>query len=250
MKKSIKLCLLLILVLIMAVSLFGCGDSATRSSTTHKRTSDSDVEKNFKMKRIEGGYSIEEYIGASENVHIPSEYKGYKIKKIEEHSFQHNKFVEKITVPSSIETIGDYAFACKNLKSVELNEGLKKIGDYAFSDAKINSITIPKSTEQIGAYAFSGCERLQTVALNEGLKSIGEMAFYQTDIREITIPKSVEKMGSSVFLSSGLKEANCKVGDKPDGWHEDWDVVNTKKIGSVIEGYKLKKFRCRINWGS
>ena len=58
MKKSIKLCLLLILVLTMAVSLFGCGDSATRKSTTHKRTSDSDVEKNFKMKRIEGGYSI------------------------------------------------------------------------------------------------------------------------------------------------------------------------------------------------
>ena len=86
--------------------------------------------------------------------------------------------------------------------------------------------------------------------LYEGLKSIGERAFYQTDIRGITIPKSVEKMGSSVFLSSGLKEANCRVGDKPDGWHEDWDVVNIKKIGLAFGGYKLEKSRCRVNWGS
>ena len=83
---------------------------------------------------------------------------GDKIKKIAEHSFQHNKFVEKITVPSSIETIGDYAFACKNLKSVELNEGLKKQGTMPLVVQKLIQLLFQEAQNKSEHMPFQGAK--------------------------------------------------------------------------------------------
>ena len=253
MKKSIKLSLLFMLILAVVISFFGCGNSTASNSSRHKKMSDSEIEKNFKMKRIEGGYSIEEYIGESENVYIPSEYKGYKIKKIEGNSFQNKEFIEKIAVPSSVETIGYYAFACKNLKSVELNEGLKKIGTSAFSGTSLDSVVIPGSVEEIGERAFSWCKNLKKVDLNEGLKSIGDGAFSNTNIRQIIIPKSVINMGNAIcYCCMELNGIYCRTNRKPDEWHKDWDARSYIDHGFDWElgGSKMTVLKHNnIRWG-
>ena len=171
MNKNIKLSLLFILILTVVISFFGCGKSTTRNSSKDKKMSDSEIEKNFKMKRIEGGYSIKEYIGESANVYIPRKYKGYTIKKIEEEAFAGMKFLEKVEVASSIEEISSEAFKdCEALKTVTLKEGLKKIGYRAFHNASIETITIPSTVEYVNG--FDGCKNLKTVTLKEGLKKI------------------------------------------------------------------------------
>lgn len=38
----------------------------------------------------------------------------------------------KVTLPSSLKKIGEYAFSCTGITSVELPEGLTEIGEYAF----------------------------------------------------------------------------------------------------------------------
>ncbi|MEX1816136.1 leucine-rich repeat protein [Metamycoplasma hominis] len=75
-----------------------------------------------------------------------------------------DKKTTKVTIPSSVKEIGEWAFSdCKYLKEVILNEGLEKIDSGAFQDTNIESIFIPGSVKEIGESAFSGCWYLKEV---------------------------------------------------------------------------------------
>lgn len=132
------------------------------------------------------------------------------------------------TVPVSVEEIKDAAFeSAKNLSKLTLNYGLKKIGEYAFSCSGIESINIPTSVSQIGDAAFSGCEaltqvswpysvsniatrmfegclKLKTMVLPEGVKVISDMAFIDCiGLEEVVLSDTLTTIGSSAFR-------NCK----------------------------------------
>jgi hypothetical protein len=91
-----------------------------------------------------------------------------------------------ITIPSSVTSIGEYAFAdCSGLKSAPFAEGaeLKDIGNYAFRGCtKLTSITIPSSVISIMEGAFGGCSALATVYLPKKIAAaeLGESAFDDT----------------------------------------------------------------------
>lgn len=100
-----------------------------------------------------GGVAIEDYIGDSNNVVIPSEIDGVNVVKICGSAF-HHKDIESVVIPKTVKEIesggwGTGAFShCENLSSVTLNEGLVNIGSYAFNDCpKLKSIRIPKSVK-------------------------------------------------------------------------------------------------------
>lgn len=125
-----------------------------------------------------------------------------------------NSELKSLTLPDSVENIGQYAFAkCRSLQVVEFGEGLREIGYYAFSDCVMLEKTIygGNKLEKIGDRAFYNCVRLVSTdpdyvsgegaatsyVLPEGVVYIGEYAFYNVSITEITIPSTVETM---VFL--------------------------------------------------
>lgn len=82
--------------------------------------------------------------------------------------------LKKLTVPSNIKSIGDYAFANnvgtsideRYLKEVVLEEGVETIGQGAFYNSGLVSVTIPKSVKSIGKYAFDGNWEISTVHYN------------------------------------------------------------------------------------
>jgi hypothetical protein len=58
--------------------------------------------------------------------------------------------VEKIELPSTVKTIGQYAFSsCEKLAEVKLNEGLERIGGGAFSGTALQKVVVPFSLEEI-----------------------------------------------------------------------------------------------------
>ena len=193
MKKSIKLSIFLILVLAIALSVFGCAKK-TPKKQAEKKLTDSDIEKLFEMERVSGGWAIRKYRGESGNVTIPSTYKGGKIIEIIEEAFAENSYINKINVEAN----------------------LKKIGEEAFSKSSLKELRILGTVEKIGDDAFSECKYLETVTLNRGLREIGEGAFKKTIIGEIAMPSTVEKIGDGAFygckylrtatLNEGLRE--------------------------------------------
>ena len=70
-----------------------------------------------------------------------------------------------ITIPESVTSIGDYAFAnCRSLTSITIPNSVTNIGDWAFYECdKLTSITIPNSVTNIGRYAFCYCQNLSDI---------------------------------------------------------------------------------------
>ena len=75
--------------------------------------------------------------------------------------------IASIIIPSSVKSIGDYAFANINSRKISnlvLPSEIISIGDYAFAgNTYIEQIDFGKSLESIGAYAFQGCTRVMTM---------------------------------------------------------------------------------------
>jgi len=69
-----------------------------------------------------------------------------------------------VTVPSSVKTIGAYAFHGKGVNNVTLPEGVTAIGECAFDDCQyLETISVPKTLTSIGANAFRGNFSFTTV---------------------------------------------------------------------------------------
>ena len=98
----------------------------------------------------------------------------------------YNSGITSVTFPSSLTSIGEWAFyRCSGLTG-ELNLGectsLTSIGDWAFRDCSgLTSISLPSSLTSIGNYAFYECSGLTSVDLNgcTSLTSVGGYAFYK-----------------------------------------------------------------------
>ena len=85
--------------------------------------------------------------------------------------------VNTLIIEDGIYKIGENAFKdCKNLTSAVLPSSLKTIGAYAFSSTKITELRMA-GVESIGASAFQGCSSLKKVWLPSTLTSVGENAF-------------------------------------------------------------------------
>ncbi|MEB3428167.1 leucine-rich repeat domain-containing protein, partial [Flavobacterium psychrophilum] len=70
-----------------------------------------------------------------------------------------------VTIPNSVTTIGDEAFAdCSGLTSVTIPNSVTTIGDGSFARCSgLTSVTIPNSVTSIGDYAFNSCPSLTTI---------------------------------------------------------------------------------------
>ena len=112
----------------------------------------------------------------------------------------------KLTLPSTVKSIGSYAFYKTALKSVTFSEGLEKIEDAAFSYTPLSGdLNLPKSLNEIGEYAFSNTN-ISLVNLNEGM-ILGGGAFRDCDsLKEVTIPSNVFYRQTR---ASNAMRANC-----------------------------------------
>ncbi len=135
-----------------------------------------------------------------------------------------NVAVKSVVLASTLETIGDYAFAssgltsivipdsvtaigvgafynAKALESVQLSNGIKVIEASVFKGcSKLGSVSIPASVQVISTDAFAGCTSLAEVKLT-AVKKLEQYAFQGcTSIKEIVLPKTVETVDALTFF--------------------------------------------------
>ena len=138
-----------------------------------------------------------------------------------------------ITIPESVKSIGERAFADCSLTSIIIPEGVTSIGDFAFGWNKLTSVTIPASVTSIGESSFQGCDLnsiivaagnntydsrensnaiietatntlirgCENTIIPKSVTSIGNRAFMGCDLISITIPEGVTSIGERAFTS-------------------------------------------------
>ena len=124
------------------------------------------------------------------------------VTSIGDYAFWYCNSLSEIVIPSSVTSIGDYAFSdCCSLSEIVIPSSVTSIGDSAFSWCRsLSEIVIPSSVTSIGDSAFSHCYSLSEIVILSSVTSIGDNAFYGCDsLSKIVIPSSVTSIGDSAF---------------------------------------------------
>ena len=167
-----------------------------------------------------------------------------QLRSIGEYAFNNCSKLQTVTFDgdSQLQSIGNCAFNdCSKLTDITIPSSVTSIGRYAFSGCGFTEITIPSTVTSIGDYAFWECSSLESITLPfvgqnadgtgathfgyifgassysynnshvptslkkvviTGGTSIGTYAFYDcSNLTEITIPSTVTSIGTYAFSS-------------------------------------------------
>lgn len=149
------------------------------------------------------------------------------LKSIGREVFEQCNSLQSITIPSTVQSIGDMCFwrsaglstvvfetgsnpitlgsslfsSCSSLKNITLPGNLTIMpSNMCSSCASLQSINLPTSLTSIGSSAFSGCTSLASVTFPKGLTSIADNTFSGcTKLANITFPEELLTIGGSAF---------------------------------------------------
>ncbi len=92
----------------------------------------------------------------------------------------------EFVIPKEVNTIDSYAFAyAKNLKYVDIPDGITELKKYTFFQSGINEIILPEGTTTIGAYAFVSATNLSVITIPSTLTKIENYAFYSNPLEAV-----------------------------------------------------------------
>ncbi len=109
--------------------------------------------------------------------------------------------IESVVIEKGVVSIGDYAFCCTDIKSIQIPDSLLSIGTWAFYRCEnLLAISLPSKLEALGSGAFWHCYSLSSVTIPSGVKQIGFATFNECkSLKTVNISKGTETIGSEAF---------------------------------------------------
>ncbi len=152
-----------------------------------------------------------------------------------------------LTIPVSVSSIGNRAFACPNLSTVHYNarravvynrNNYNNYDGYIFATAPVSNLTIGDSVECIPYNFLYGDTLLTSVTIPASVDTIGHQAFYGTGLTTLTIPVSVKAIGNRAFMCPYLTTLhyNARRIDP------DYDNGTNNIFGGYIEDYYYEDY--------
>lgn len=149
------------------------------------------------------GNGFGHYGGDSSDITLPD-----GITKVGNRVFYNNKNINTVDLPSSVNEIGDFAFARSSLKMIDIPDGTEKIGYAAFYNCNdLERVNVPGSVKSIELGAFDGTRFINNwKSIEDGNNFLvlgdGILVAYKGHGTEVVIPNSVKKIGPGVFSGS------------------------------------------------
>lgn len=120
-------------------------------------------------------------------------------------AFEGMKNLTKVSLPQSLEYIGDNVFSgCTSLPVVD---NVRYAGDYLVEvvDKSVTTCKIKEGTRYIGASSFEVCTALTEIALPESIVFIGRYAFAGcSSLTFISFPKNLRHIDEDVFTDAKI----------------------------------------------
>ena len=147
-----------------------------------------------------------------------------------------------ITLPGWITQIPDYAFqGCVGITAIDIPASVAQIGTGAFDGCSLAHVRIPATVANVGSGAFGCGAYLRTVEV--GAAALGNEVFWDENgvggpadaMEKIWIRSTCTTLpgGSNILTSafSGCDNATiyAEPSERPAGWHEEFNLVDTTK---------------------
>ena len=122
---------------------------------------------------------------------------------IGDYAFAGNKCLEEIVIPSTVQTIGNYVFnKCQNLTSATFeNSAITNIGTDIFRECiALRDVKLPEALTALPDGTFANCDTLSTVTIPSGVTSLGIFCFTTCwELNAITLPPGITNIGEFCF---------------------------------------------------
>ena len=140
---------------------------------------------------------------------------GDGISRVPDFAFYGFNHVTEVSLPSTLETMGMFAFAHCAFQELRLPESLEELEPGAFAGCRqLRSCTVPAGVSTLSQILFHDCESLRQLELTEGLVWLKPGCLFGTDrLETVTLPATVGEVGR--FFSPGLREV-VLLGDPPE----------------------------------
>ena len=224
MKKLLKI-FLIVAVLLAAVSLVSCGNSAsnpddasgtwasiewsyTKSDHTLTLSGSGDIPGCVSSEDVPW-YSVR---AAVEKIKFDAD-EGESFGTIGDYAFYGMTALEEVEIPDGVVTVGDCAFAfCSALEEVTLPDTLAAIGEGAFEACSaLENIEIPASTLEIGESAFAFCRGLKTVTVVSRPDQIKKWTFRDcTSLESFRMDLAKTEFDIDAFDGAAISHSDAK----------------------------------------
>ena len=162
--------------------------------------SDYSVGLKYSLNTDEKGYTVVG-IGYCEDTDlvIPATYRELPVTAIGSKAFESVRSFKSVSIPASVTTIGEYAFASCGVTSVTFatNSQLTTVDRYAFfSSSSLQSIALPDGVTTIGEAAFNGCNNITSISIPDSITTIENRAL-RFDSSAFTVYNNAKYLGNS-----------------------------------------------------
>lgn len=127
---------------------------------------------------------------------------------------------------------------------VTIPDTVQKIGEGAFEGCGLETITLPARIKEIGVKAFYRCKNLKVVDLPRTVTTIGDMAFAYSGLRIFTAGENITEIGKDILSGTSgeyysIPESRIaeylKKNEQPS-----WELGNGAVCGDYVLGIKVK----------
>ena len=143
---------------------------------------------------------------------VPDTVDGVTVTGIGNNCFEECYGLNSIEFPSTVTSIGDYAFHSTGLLSFTFPSTVTSVGEYAFSNCRgLTSITVPSTVTSLGDYAFRYCIKLESATVNASITRMYGTFYDCQKLASVTMPSNLLTI-DYCFYSAGIMDLPVMTG--------------------------------------